>query len=298
MPLAPCRPRQLQYQLFRGSQARADGVLTTTQLRSSAWVRVGRDLYADARLERDHELACRAVALRLPEYVAFAGPSAAALLGVTHAADFRDPVHVVVPADLRLGNANGLIVHRVQLGPDDVEAAGDLRRTSPNRTVWDLACWLDPVRSVPTIDALLAQGLVSVERLHQTIADRQPGRGRVRVRRTVELADGRAQSPQESRLRVRLVQAGLPRPEAQYEVRIGSLILHPDLAWPEYRVALEYDGRWHDERQPFHRDRRRLRSFAGASWLVVPVTSEAVRYDFPGVVRDVRNALRSRGAPL
>ena len=24
------------------------------------------------------------------------------------------------------------------------------------------------------------------------------------------------------------------------------MIVHPDLAWPEFKVALEYDGQWHD----------------------------------------------------
>ncbi|HET6214619.1 MAG TPA: hypothetical protein VFE14_17270 [Micromonosporaceae bacterium] len=46
-------------------------------------------MYADARLDRDHELACRAVALRLPPGVAIAGPSAAYLHGIEFAAGYR-----------------------------------------------------------------------------------------------------------------------------------------------------------------------------------------------------------------
>jgi very-short-patch-repair endonuclease len=92
-------------------------------------------------------------------------------------------------------------------------------------------------------------------------------------------------------MRVRLVLAGLPRPVTQHPVRVaGGVIVHPDLAWPEFKVALEYDGQWHDDRRQFHRDRDRLRWLAGAGWLVVPVTRTSV-----DVVRAVRDALRSRG---
>ena len=77
----------------------------------------------------------------------------------------------------------------------------------------------------------------------------------------------------------------------QYPVQVaGGVIVHPDLAWPEFKVALEYDGQWHDDRRQFHRDRDRLRWLAAAGWLVVPVTRTSV-----DVVRAVREALRSRG---
>ena len=47
------------------------------------------------------------------------------------------------------------------------------------------------------------------------------------------LADGRAESPPESRLRVRLVLAGLPPPVSQHPVRLpNGAVAHPDLAWP------------------------------------------------------------------
>lgn len=297
MPRAPYRPKQLQFQLFRGTQAVDDAVLTPTQLRSSAWVRLGRDVYADSRLDRDHELACRAAALRLPDYVAFAGPSAAALLGVRHAADFSDPVHVVVADTVRLGNSRGLLVHRVALNPTDIDASGDLRRTSPERTVWDLASWLDLVRSVPIIDGMLADGAITVDALTRYAASRRPRRGLRRTLRAIELADGRAQSPQESRLRVRLVLAGLPVPESQFGVVVGSYVLHPDLAWPEFKVAVEYDGAWHADADQLHRDRRRLNKLVAAGWIVLHVTSERLRRDFVGVLTEIRSALKSRGWP-
>jgi very-short-patch-repair endonuclease len=82
----------------------------------------------------------------------------------------------------------------------------------------------------------------------------------------------------------------------QYPIRLPSgLVLHPDLAWEEYRVALEYDGLWHGSAEQLHRDRRRLNQLTAAGWLVLHATSARVAGDFPGLVREIRAALRSRG---
>jgi very-short-patch-repair endonuclease len=44
-------------------------------------------------------------------------------------------------------------------------------------------------------------------------------------------------------------------------------------AWPDARVALEYDGVWHGEGQHVGRDRRRLNRLSDAGWTVVFVTA-------------------------
>jgi very-short-patch-repair endonuclease len=296
VPVAPYRPEALRYQLFRGTDAIDAMVLTRNQLRSGAWVRLGHDVYADSRLERDHELTCRAVALELPRGAAFAGPSAAFLLGVPHAAEFTDPVHVVVPTDARLYARQGVRVHRVDLKPGDVEPdGGGLPRTTPTRTVWDLAGWLEPVRAVPIIDSLYRSGVVDERAVDAYITARRWQRGHRRATRTVELADARAQSPPESVLRVRLMLNGIPRPVVQHEVRLSSVILHPDLAWPEYRVAMEYDGEWHGDPRQLHHDRRRLNKLVADGWIVLHVTNEGLRRTFTTVLTELRTALRSRG---
>jgi very-short-patch-repair endonuclease len=296
VPIAPYRPEALRFQLFRGTDAIDAMVLTRNQLRSGAWVRLGQDVYADSRLERDHELACRAAALWLPRDAAFAGPSAAYLLGVPHAATFADPVHVVVPAGARMSPRQGLRVHRVDLGPGDREpGGGGLPRTTATRTVWDLATWLDPVRAVPMIDALLRSDVVDERAVHAYLAAHRWRRGHRRATEAVGLADRRAESPPESVLRVRLILKGIPRPAVQHEVRLPTVTLHPDLAWPEYRVAMEYDGEWHGDPRQIHHDRRRLNKLVAAGWIVLHVTSEGLRRDFATVVTEVRTALRSRG---
>lgn len=111
MPPRPHRPDALAGQVFRGSDAVRQGLLTHHQLRGRSWVRVMHDVYADARLPRDHGLVCRAALLKLPAEAVLAGPSAAYLHGVAHAAAFSDDVHVLVPRAIRIDSPRGIRVH-------------------------------------------------------------------------------------------------------------------------------------------------------------------------------------------
>lgn len=298
MPPRPHRPGALAWQVFRGSDVVRRGLLTEHQLRSSAWVRLRHDVYADARLDRDHGLACRAAALRLPAGALFAGPSAAYLHGIEHAATFSDDVHVLVPKALRVSAQKGIRLHVSGLDdpPPALTSDSGGARTSPEQAAWECAVWLEPVRAIGIVDALLRQGLTTPAAL-TTVADRHVGRpGGRRAGWVFDLADPGAQSPPESHLRVRLVLAGLPRPVTQHPVRLPSgLVLHPDLAWPQYRVAVEYDGHWHHDEERLHLDRRRLNELVAAGWLVLPVTSHRLHREFPKVAAEVRAALTSRG---
>jgi hypothetical protein len=282
--------------VFRGSDAVRDGVLTPHQLRSSAWIRLRHDIYADARLDRDHALSCAAVALWVPRGAALAGPSAAYLYGVEHAAGFADPVHVLTLPGNRIEPQCGVRVHHSPFAPDEVAVAGGAVRTTPTRTAWDVTTWLNLIPAVTVIDRLLALGLVERRRLLTLARARAGCRGAARAMRAFDLADGRAQSPPESRLRIRLALAGLPRPVPQHPVVLsGGVVYHPDLAWPEFRVAVEYDGEWHADPAQLHRDRRRLNHLVAAGWIVLHVTNKRMSTDFGGVVREVRAVLRSRG---
>jgi hypothetical protein len=79
VPTPPARPQQLVGRVFRGSTVVAQGLLTTEQLRSSAWRRVRQDVYADAALPVTHRLLVSAVGLTLPPGAGFGGRSAAVL---------------------------------------------------------------------------------------------------------------------------------------------------------------------------------------------------------------------------
>ncbi|MET8833746.1 hypothetical protein ABZV78_07505 [Micromonospora sp. NPDC004540] len=358
MPPHPHRPPELAWQVFRGSDVVRRGLLTRHQLRGASWIRLRQDVYADARLDRDHALACRAALLRLPPGTLLAGPSAAYLHGVEHAAGFRDDVHVLLPATVRADAQPGVRVHQAPSLPERIglvipaataacsagitsdrdgpaigrwsttsgqdgsatglnravtatatadraavggepglpSGPGRLLRTEPAVCAWETAVWSDPVRAVGIVDTLLRMGTVSRTDL-AGVADRNAGRpGGRRARWVFGLADPGAQSPSESHLRVRLVLAGLPRPVAQHPVRGPSgLVLHPALAWPEFRVAVEHDGQWHVDPDQLHRDRQRLDQLVAAGWLVLHVTGRRLHREFPALVREIRAALVARG---
>ncbi|WP_203741611.1 endonuclease domain-containing protein [Catellatospora bangladeshensis] len=95
---------------------------------------------------------------------------------------------------------------------------------------------------------------------------------------------------------VGLVLAGLPRPVTQHVVEDrGRFVARVDLAWPEYRVAVEYDGVWHAQADQFHRDRQRLNRLVGQDWIVLHLTAQRLRDDLPAFTAEVRTALRTRG---
>ncbi|GAB3958005.1 hypothetical protein GCM10027614_74570 [Micromonospora vulcania] len=151
------------------------------------------------------------------------------------------------------------------------------------------------VEAVVVIDRLLARRITDIPALREYALRRAGRRGWRPLLRAVDLADPGAESPQESRTRVRLVLAGLPKPETQWVVADhGRFVARLDLAWPEYKVAVEYDGLWHDDPEQFHRDRRRLNRLLGGEWIVLHLTGKRLREDFDGFLAEVRAALRSR----
>ncbi|MET8350283.1 MULTISPECIES: hypothetical protein [unclassified Micromonospora] len=230
----------------------------------------------------------------IPPGAAIAGNAAAALYGCA-TPTLTEPVDVLVPRDTRIGPTTGLRIHHGEIDCGDAVDRAGVRVTSPPRTCWDLARWLDVVEAVVVIDALLANRLIDVPTLREYALSRAGRRGWRSLLRAVDLADAGAESPQESRTRVRLVLAGLPRPQTQWIVADqGRFVARLDLAWPQFKIAVEYDGLWHDDPEQFHRDRRRLNRLLGDDWIVVHVTAKRLRDDFDGFLAEVRAALRAR----
>jgi hypothetical protein len=90
---------------------------------------------------------------------------------------------------------------------------------------------------------------------------RRPGvRGIARARRLADLVEPRTESMGESWLRLRIVDAGFPRPVVQIEVldADGRCVYRLDLGWEDERVAVEDDGEeYHSTPEQLARDRRR-----------------------------------------
>jgi hypothetical protein len=130
---------------------------------------------------------------------------------------------------------------------------------------------------VIAVDRLVVAGGADLTHI-RWLAGAALGPGARRARRACTLADGLAQSPQETRLRLLVGRSALPEPIAQYHVIDGArFVARVDFAWPEQRVALEYDGLWHADPKQFAKDRERLNRLTAAGWRVVFVTAADLR---------------------
>jgi very-short-patch-repair endonuclease len=275
MPVQPFRPDSLRGRVFRGSAVVRDGRLTAGQLRSPAWRRLFRDVYACATVEVTHQLRAVAAARLLLPGAVVSGRSAAVLWGVETAAAAADDVELTVPPGSSASTVPGVRVRRWLLSPDDVRHHDRTPATSPVRTAVDVGREDGPVEeSVAVVDALVAAGRADLERIRQAAAVATGPRCR-RARRVVGLADGLAGSAQETRLRLLLHASRLPRPVAQFVVRDpdGQFVARVDFAWPEHRLALEYEGAWHGRPQQVAKDRARLNRLTACGWRVVFVTA-------------------------
>lgn len=285
---AGVRPRLLTG-VFLGSAAVAEGFLTRGQLRVRSYHRLAQNVYADPSLELDHQLRCRGIALLLPPEARIGGHSAAAWYGAPFAG-LIDPVTVVCPESTRWTGPKGVRVHRTVLEPGDLAVVDDVPTTTALRTAWDVMALEPLTTAVAALDAMVRAGDVSLPDL-EALAQQGSGRwGVARIRRAVPLVDPRAESPQESRLRVALVLAGM-QPVPQFEVHSGGrFVARVDLAFPEVRLAVEYEGAHHFIGDQIVRDEERLDRLRAAGWRVIRVSAADMR-DLEFLVARIRAAL-------
>jgi very-short-patch-repair endonuclease len=166
--------------------------------------------------------------------------------------------------------------------------------TTVARTLCDLTAVRPRWAVERVIDTALMRRLTTRERIEVTFSQ-LAGRGRRRCTIMREILDARdpqaevAESPGERRIAQLLVEAGLPRPRQQHEVHIGHRVHRLDLAYPEQRIAIEYDG-WatHATRSAFDSDRVRQNRLSLAGWRFLRFTSST---SDEMIVRDVSHAL-------
>lgn len=269
--IAPRRPPELEGRFFRGSWAVAQGLLTRDDVRGPAWRRILPDIYVPAHSVVDHALLARAAATLLVPGSVVSGRSAAVLLGLDDLAGPEEPVELTVGLTAGRSRAGGVQVRRRTLPPGSTTTRRGVPMTRPLTTALDLTATLPHVDAVVLLDRCVDARWFTLLELRAG-ATGMTGRGSAQVRRAAEAADGRAGSPQETRLRLILLASTLPPPVAQFEVRHrGRFIARTDFAWPDRKVALEYEGQWHTTRVAA--DRRRIEALQAAGWRIVFVTA-------------------------
>lgn len=218
-----------------------------------------------------------------------------------------DPrIHISRPDTMAIPRRIGVVGHVGQFFDDEITSIDGLLITTRTRT------WLDISRKMP-IDELtvVADHLVRIPRpefedrtepyatLEQLadMLDRHKGTPGIRkARLALEQARIGSDSAPETRLRLALERGGLPEPQLNAATELGAgFVRQPDLAYPEHRVAVEYDGEPHSEPAQIVRDIAREEDFARAGWHLVRLSKRHMGNDARSAVAKVSAVLLDRG---
>lgn len=270
-------------------------------LRDGALVRLWDRVLVDTeRVADPRTRAAAALLLHGPDAV-LAGPTAAWLHGCGSIDEAN--IHVLVPYGHPGRRRPGLVVHNGSTASDDdVTELDGLRSLSPIRVMSDLLCTARPRDAIAIADQMLAAQPIEWReefrgRVAHRIRSRPDPRGTRRAARLLGLATGRAESPPESWLRLEVAELGFPPPVANWSLRspAGVEVYRLDLAWPEQRIALEYQGyAVHVERQA--EDRARVDDLQRRGWIVILVTHDDLT-DNRRLATALREAFERRGFP-
>ncbi|MGV8894829.1 MAG: hypothetical protein ACOH10_08425 [Rhodoglobus sp.] len=226
---------------------------------------------------------CAMFAVRLAPELYFSHATAALILGapLPPALEHRPELDVSAPHPSRAPHAAGILGHRSVVLPADITSRGPVRHTTAGRTWIDLSTQL-------ALEDLVAVGdyfihwrtpLCSLEDLRERTLQRRGCRGFRTATQAVDLLDARAESRQESHLRVILTLAGIRDFAVNYVVvstETGRNV-RLDLAFPGKMVVLEYQGDYHRTARQWRKDMTRRSQLEAAGWYVMEINVDDLR---------------------
>ncbi|MFR9752285.1 type IV toxin-antitoxin system AbiEi family antitoxin domain-containing protein [Nocardia sp. 004] len=266
--------RDEQFGVFTARQALCE--YTRAELRAridrGQWVRVFHGVYREVSTPPEPGLRVEAARLSIgAASMAAAYNTAAELHGFAVLAD--QPTDVL---GIQSARTHRLVVHRDRVDPAELELVRGTSVTNAVRTAADLARTLPRMDALATVDAALRSG-VSRTALACEIDKHTRRRGRRQAAELIALADDRAESPMESRTRLRCIDAGLPPPEPQLEVWTRDGLRRIDLGWRQWRIGLEYDSAiWHSGHDAALRDNPRHNWLTTEGWTIYYATAADV----------------------
>jgi uncharacterized protein DUF559 len=280
---------------FLGTEALACGAVTRRTLHSQNDA-IHRNVYMPKGERLTPEKRAVAAWLWSGRQATLAGLSAAAL----YDPQWIDPR---MPAELYRRNGkpvDGIVIHRDELFDDETLLVRGIRVTTPARTAFDLGRRGRRTDAVVHLDALAHATRLQSSDVQPLIERHRGVRGLVQLREVLDLMDGGAESPQETRTRLVLIDAGLPRPTTQIKVYgnfPGRGYAKVDMGYEEFKVGVEYDGEqhWTNPKQ-YAYDIDRHAELLARGWLIIRVSSEMLRYRPHVIVARVCTALRAKGA--
>lgn len=229
----------------------------------------------------------------LPEHAVVSHASAALLHGMLYPGD-EMTVHIT---ESRGGSRSkvGTTVHRQVLLPHHLSTHDGLPVTNSERTVVDCARQLNIVDALVIADSAAALGLDrdTAMGIVETMPDR---RGTKRAAWVLRNTSAGSESPGETRTRALVVAAGLPPVTTQLPVHTESGRFYADLACPDLRLIIEYDGRdKYVSREDLFAEKLREDALRAAGWAVMRVTARDLR-DASAFVHKVRGFAQRCGA--
>ncbi|NYF09197.1 hypothetical protein HDC94_000353 [Leifsonia sp. AK011] len=245
---------------------------------------------------REYELRRRAQAYVpvAPRDAAFSHVTAARLLGMPLPERlFADELHVTTSG--QPPRRKGVAAHR-SLDARRIEVRGFA--VIPAEVVWlQLAPLLTLEELIEAGDHLVRRKRppCTLDSLAAEIVAARGRRGVTAAAAALPHLRAGTDSPRETRMRRTIVHAGFLEPAVGFRAHHeGAFIGTPDLAYPEYRIAFEYQGGGHREEDVFEEDIDRLERFHEAGWAVVQVTKGLLERR-GWLAERTRRALLSRG---
>ncbi|MGD8167355.1 hypothetical protein ACEXOS_009050 [Herbiconiux sp. P16] len=220
-----------------------------------------------------------------------------------------EPLHVTTRAPLRAPRVSGVVGHQVEDGSVGAvmrhgltvaDAASTWLRISTHLTEYQLVAAGDYLVRTPRYAATDdGRPFTSIEMLSRRLSGFR-GRGRRNALLALPRVRTGVDSPQETRLRLLLVDSGLPEPVTDYELRdpAGGFVAWLDMFYPGIGLAVEYDGQQHrtNDRQ-YSRDVARIDAIRTLELDI----ARADKFDLAGtgsnVIAVVTAKTRARGWP-
>jgi very-short-patch-repair endonuclease len=159
---------------------------------------------------------------------------------------------------------------------EDYWTLDGLRISSPARVWCELAVLLSMRELVAAGDFLIhwRSPLVSREQLTAAARRYPDRRGRVSRRAALEHLDARSESPKESELRTILAVGGIRGLVSNLPVRVGGANYRLDLALPESKIDIEYQGDYHRDPAQWRRDMSRRSRLEADGWAVIELNAD------------------------
>jgi very-short-patch-repair endonuclease len=177
--------------------------------------------------------------------------------------------------------------------------------TTPARTLLDLGAVCRRSTVELALDRSVRQHLTSRDELDRVLRRLgRSGRNGAGVLRAILRSRGSTIGKPESEMETRLLQVlrrqGLPAPIPQYEIAVdGVFVARVDLAFPQWKIAIEYDSdEHHSEMTARRRDSDRRNRIYAAGWSPVTATADDVTSGGHNLERAIRAAAKRFGVNI